>query len=215
MKAISTLGAALVMTLVTASSARATTILDVSSALTLTDPIQVGRLSRNGLPQDWSHGEAFPGVINTTTAYHYHAFLVNVGITQFVQIEADSASVNTFVAAYDTSYLPNSAGSPNFGFNVNWLGDAGFSGNLFPGDPAFFQVLVPWNHNLLIVINNSGAGNLGVGDPFHLLVEGFIDTEFTDPPPVPEPATIVLGASGLALITLRSRVRRRRSARAR
>ena len=210
MKSISILATTAVLMLLAATSARATTILDLNGALALADPIQLGRLSRNAIPQDWSGGEAFPGVINATTAYHYHAYLVNVGITPFVQIEVDSNSGNTFFSAYDTAYLPNSAGAPNLGFDTNWLGDAGFSGNPFPGDPDFFQVVVPVGHNLLIVVNNTAAGNVGVGDPFHLTVEGFVDTEFTDPPAIPEPATLLLGASGLAMLAGKSRLTRRR-----
>jgi hypothetical protein len=212
MRTISKLAAMAVLMVLAATAARATTILDLNGALSLADPTQLGRLSRNAIPQDWSGGEAFPGVINTATTYHYHSFLVNVGITPFIQISVDSNSGNTFFSAYDTTYLPNSAGSPNFGFNTNWLGDAGFSGNPFPGDPDFFQVVVPTGHNLLVVVSNTAAGNVGVGDPFHLLVEGFIDTEFTDPPPaVPEPATLLLGASGLAMLAGRWRLKRQRN----
>ena len=208
MKSISMVAKTAVLLLLAATSTRATTILDVTGALTLTDPTQLGRLSRNGIPQDWSGGEPFPGVINTATTYHYHTYLVNVGATPFIQIDVDSLSGNTFFSAYDTSYLPDSAGSPNLGFDTNWLGDAGRSGNPVPGDPLFFQVVVPMNHNLLVVLNNTAGANAGVGDPFHLIVEGFIDTEFTDPAPVPEPATLLLAASGLAVIA-RSRFKRR------
>lgn len=208
MKSISMVAKTAVLLLLAATSTRATTILDVTGALTLTDPTQLGRLSRNGIPQDWSGGEPFPGVINTTTTYRYHTYLVNVGATSFIQIDVDSLSGNTFFSAYDTSYLPDSAGSPNLGFDTNWLGDAGRSGNPVPGDPLFFQVVVPTNHNLLVVLNNTAGANAGVGDPFHLIVEGFIDTEFTDPAPVPEPATLLLAASGLAVIA-RSRFKRR------
>jgi hypothetical protein len=207
MKSFSAFGTLMMVLGLAHGSAQAIPLLDVSGALTLADPIQLGRLSRNGLPQDWSHGESFPGVINPSTAYHYHAFLLNVGETPFIQINVDSVSLNTFFSAYDTSYVPNSAGGPNFGFDINWLGDAGFSGNPFPGDPLFFQVLVPMHHDLLVIVNNTLAGNVGVGDPFHLLVEGFVDSAFTEP--IPEPATAWLACSGLALVALR-RLRRRR-----
>jgi hypothetical protein len=211
MKRFSMLATTAVLTMLAAASARATTILDLNGALALSDPTQLGRLSRNGVPQDWTGGEPFSGVLNTTTTYHYHSYLVNVGITPFVQISVDSNSGNTFFSAYDTAYLPNSSGTGNLGFDTNWLGDAGFSGNPFPGDPDFFQVVVPVGHNLLVVVNNTGGGNVGVGDPFHLIVEGFVDTEFTDPPAVPEPATLLLCASGLATFAGRSRLKRRRN----
>jgi len=207
MKVISTIGRLVVLVLLATDAAHAIPILDISSALTLADPVQLGRLSRNGILQDWAGTELFPGVTDTTTAYHYHVYTVNVGITPFIQVNFDSVSDNTFISAYDTSYVPNSAGSPFFGFNTNWLGDAGFSGNFPPPNPLFFQVLIPVNHNLLLVVNNTAAANVGVGDPFRLIVEGFVDSEYTDPVPVPEPATVFLTASGLALLGLIRRTR--------
>jgi hypothetical protein len=213
MKSIAMFVKTAVLLLLAATSARATSILDVTGALTLADPTQLGRLSRNGVPQDWAGGEGpFPGVLNPATTYHYHTYFVGTGGTPFIQISVDSLSAFTFFSAYDTSYLPNSAGGPNFGFDAHWLGDAGTSGDLVPGDPLFFQVVVPLGHTLAIVVNNTAAGNVGVGDPFHLIVEGFTDTEFTDPTadtpiPAPEPATLLLGATGLAAI---ARARRKR-----
>ncbi len=192
------------LSMLTASPARAAVILDLGSALTTTDPLQLGRLSRNGVPQDWTGSEAFPGVINPTTSYHYHTYTVNVGLTPFIQVLFDSISTDTFVSAYDTSYSPNSAGAPNFGFDVNWLGDPGLSGVFFPGDPLFFQVIEPTNHLLVLVVSETLGSNAGVGDPFHLTVEGFVDTQFTD---VPEPASLLLAGTGVGLTALRRRRR--------
>jgi hypothetical protein len=203
MRAISSVGKLFMVAALAAAAGRAEILFDTTSALTLGDPTQTGRLSRNGVPQDWFGSEAFPGVINTTTTYNYHVYEVNVGDTPFIQVDIDSLSANTFFSAYDTSYSPDSAGSPNFGFDTNWLGDAGSSGDLDGVDPIFFQVVVPENHELLIVVNNTAASNVGVGDPFHLTVEGFIDSNFTDPSTaVPEPTTVFVCGGGLALMAL-------------
>jgi hypothetical protein len=122
---------------------RAELLATFTSTITPGDPTQLGRLSRNGIPQDWSGGEPFPGVLNTTLTYNYTTFTVPIVYLNFVQISIDDPAVTEFASAYTTSYLPNSAGAPNFGFETHWLGDAGFSGNSFGVDPAFFQVVAP------------------------------------------------------------------------
>jgi hypothetical protein len=205
MRSIFRIGTLIAGLVLAASTAQAIPLLDVTGSLSASDPTQLGRLSRNGIPQDWSGSELFPGVINPASSYHYKVYSVNVGLTPFIQISVDSISTNTFFSAYDTAYLPASMAT-------NWLGDMGVSGNLFPPDPNFFQVIAPINHTLLIVVNQTST-TAGLGDPFHLLVEGFLDTEFTDPAPanVPEPTTVFLTATGLAwLASKRARARARR-----
>jgi hypothetical protein len=167
-----------------------------SSALTTADPTQLGRLSRNGVPQDWVGTEPYPGVINTTTTYHYATYTYTATTlldAPYIQIDVDSVSTNTFFSAYAGSYDPAHP-------SVGWLGDAGTSGNFFGVDPLFFQIILPVGESLVIVANNTGGANLGVGDPFTITVEAFADTDFDDPAPVaptPEPSTLVLLGSGL------------------
>lgn len=192
----------LLLALALCATARATLILDVTSAITLADPIQLGRLSRNGTPQDWVGSEPFPGIINPTTPYHYHTYVVDAltaALGPFMQISFDSIPANTFVSAYETSYNPNSAAGGDLGFDTHWLGDAGFSGNSFGVDPVFFQVMVPVGSSMVVVVNTTAAGTGGIGDPFHLLVESFTDTSYTDAPSaVPEPSTY--GLAGALLL---------------
>jgi hypothetical protein len=184
---------------VLASTAAHTAVLATfTSSILATDPTELGRLSRNAIPQDWSGTETFPGVLNGTTVYHYKTFTVNVGAASFIQIDLDDSGTATFGSAYDTAYLPNSAGAPNLGYDTNWLGDAGTSGNFFGIDPLFFQVIVPQNHNLVVVVNDPNAGTAGLGEPFTLTVEGFSDANFD--PPTPEPSTFWIGGACLALL---------------
>lgn len=202
-------------------AASAATLLNVTDTLASTDPTQLGRLSRNGIQQDWVGTEPFPGVINPGTSYFYQTYSVNVGVTSFIQITFDDTGPSEFVSAYVGAYLPDSAGAPNFGLDTNWLGDAGSSGNLSGGGPRSFQVIAAANSNLIVVVNNTTGGvflplNNGT---YNLHVEGFIDQNFDNPPPaVPEPSSRLfltvglLGLTGLAY-SKRPRHSSRRSSR--
>src|SRR5262249_55531002 len=120
------------------------------------------------------------------TTYHYHVYSVYVYDARFVQVISDELSPNIFVSAYLGSYNPASLGT-------NYLGDAGTSENFFDTDPLFFQVPVPAYSTLFIVVNET-VTNGGLGAAFNLLVEGFLDKEFTD---LPEPSTLSLGLAAL------------------
>jgi hypothetical protein len=168
---------------------------DYPSSLGIFSPTgtQLGRLNRNGVPSDWSASKSFPGVFNPATIYNYQVFDVNVGLYPFIQIEFDDPYAAFFASAYLGSYAPANLA-------LNYLGDPGSSGNPF-GNPNYFQVQVPINTELLIVINET-THNGGIGLPFGLMVEGFYDTNFTDATNVPEPSTILLVCAGMALLPL-------------
>ena len=73
-------------------TASATTLLDTTTALTVSDPTQLGRLTRNGIPQDSVHTEAFPGVFNPTITYHYRTFTIpaaSLTAGRYVQVLLD------------------------------------------------------------------------------------------------------------------------------
>ncbi len=198
---------ALLATALAGGSAQALVLFSDSSNITAHgSAAQLGRLSRNGVPQDWAGTEPYPGAINLTTQYFYTTYSIFVGNTPFIQVEFDSDSADTFISAYLGVYNPSNLA-------LNWRGDEGFSGNPFPGSPSFFQVAVPINSTIVIVINNTATGGVGVTDPYGLLVEGFIDTEYNDPRPtvIPEPSTALLAPLALAaLLAARQRRNKRR-----
>jgi hypothetical protein len=103
----------------------------------------------------------------------------------------DSVPGNTFASAYLPPYSPSSV-PPNHGLDVNYLGDAGSSGNYFGTDPVSFEVFVPKFTNFLVVVNTSSP--TGIGQPFTLTVQGFLDDQFTS---TPEPGSLVLLSTGL------------------
>jgi hypothetical protein len=189
--------------------AQATVIFSGSLEIGAGDPTQLGRLSRNGVPQDWSNGEPFPGVINPAVSYHYTTLDLDLGALEagyafggFLQIIFDSTFTTTFLSAYLTSYDPTDLSS-------HWLGDPGTSGNYFGVDPLFFQVVMGSTDHLILVLNESLPGG-GLDLPGLITIEAYSDTEFTDlVRATPEPHVLLLLACGLALLMLARRSPRR------
>lgn len=191
MKMISAFARLLVLTLsLAAAVAHADVLLDTTDQLIAASPTQLGRLSRNGVPQDWGQSEDFPGVVNPASNYHYKTYVVPAGVTRYVQVMLDSSNPNLFVSAYLTSYSPNSAGAPNFGFDTNWQGDAGFSGPTFGVDPTYLNVLVPLNASLVVVVSET-TPSAGLDSDFRLIVEGYTDSSFTSTTAAPASITLV------------------------
>ncbi len=190
-----------------AGTAQATVIYNTTLTLTASDPTELGRISRGGIPQDWSGTEAFggganPPVINPTTSYNYKTVTLDISALEAgytygdkLQITIDSPSANTFLAGYlDTYTAPSSA--------TNWLGDPGTSGNYFGVDPLFFQVTVTAGHQLVLLFAETSGTGLGLNQPANITIEAFKDTLYTDLAPVPELSTWAYALGGLALVPL-------------
>ena len=138
--------------------ANATVIDTETLTLTSADPTQMGRLSRNGIPQDSVRDGALSGrdQDHHVLSLQYTRLrcrgpgvrFLFLSYGGFIQIDFDSTATTTFLSAYLDAYSPSNLAT-------NWLGDAGTSGNFFGVDPLFFQVVVPSAHDLVLVLNET------------------------------------------------------------
>ncbi len=181
-----------------APAARAIPIAAVSSSLLTTDSTQLGRLSRNNIPQTWTGAEPFPGTVNPGSTYFYRTYDYSSGLftgAPYVEITTFEPN-NTFVyffSAYAGSYDPTNKA-------LNWLGDAGFSGNYQNNTGGDFQVILPGNTDLILVVNTTLAARGGTGTPFQFTVDAYADTSYNDPTPIPEPSTFLTLGTGLLAV---------------
>jgi hypothetical protein len=199
---------------VAAVPAQASVILDTGAVTFSPEGTQFGRIARDGEASNWAEPKPFPGVTGAPTPRSYQTFTIDSDVFPFIQILFDDPAAFFVVSAYLGAFAPVNVG-PTYGLATNYLGDPGLSEPF--GFPSFFQIAAPLHSQIVIVITEL-TPNTGIGMPFNLIVEGFLDTEYNDipdyhpPNPVPEPTTSVLFGSGLALSALARRMRSRKRA---
>jgi|SRR6187402_860185 len=189
-------------------SSGAESISSFTTSVTSADSTQLGRPSRNGIPQDWTGTETYPGAINTATTYYFRAISFSTSLftgAPYVEITSfdPNDSVNTFISAYSGSYDPNNRAA-------NWLGDGGYSGNVQTGTGGDFQVVLPVGMDLILVINSTQGGTLGLNSPIQINIDAFADTMYNDPAPAavtPEPGTLLMLSTGILAVAVVARRR--------
>lgn len=175
--------------LIIANAAYGGVILSGSYTWTGSESTQAARLFRDGIASTWAAPKAFPGTFAGTQGYV--TFSVNVGLLSYIEIDfsTTSSGYNSFAAAYLNSYDPNNLA-------LNYLGDPGESPGV--GVPVTFQVIVPANQTLVLAVSTVYGLPAATGTNFSYEVEGFAAA-------VPEPATLLLLAGGLAGLLLLAR----------
>lgn len=191
--------------------------LPLTSFLTTTDPYQNGRLSRNGVPQDFAGDEAYPGVLASSLGllYHYHTYVINVGAANYISISFDNTAsasqLNSFVAAYQSAYYVTAR-------QTSWLGDVG-TASFFNTDVGYMDFVAKPFSQVVLVVNAGSAGNVGVGsaNPFTIYAQASTDASYDNMADIslvaggqviPEPSTLLLLAPLALVVGLKSRRRR-------
>src|SRR5262249_41449845 len=136
--------------LMVAGIAQAGLILDTGAVTFAPAGTQFGRIARDGNASVWGVVKAFPGVTGAPTARAFETFTIHNFDRQFLQISMDDPTASFFDAAYMNSFNPVNV-SPNFGLDVNYLGDPGISQPV--GNPSAFQIIVAANSTVVIDVN--------------------------------------------------------------
>jgi hypothetical protein len=164
-----------------------------SGVLRDTDPTTDTRIGRDGTAATWAAPKPFPGLFGGTGTRAYKAFtLANpYSVDLYLQISLDDLldTGDVFAAAYLGSFDPTD-------LSVNYIGDPGFSPEIF-GNPVTFQVILPVGEQIVLVVNQVNPDPADLPLRFGLLVEKF-KSPFFDA--IPEPSTMALTSVAFAIV---------------
>lgn len=163
-------------------------LLDTTGTIDDTDPTLERRLTRTGLPSDWSWEKDFPGYTGGVGPRLYDLWSFTFAATdpRYLQISIDDPSGLVFSSAHFGAFNPAD-------LSVGYAGDLGATGNPF-GFPGFYQIHVPAAGQLFLLVNRTDIGATLPSYNYGIIVESFYTPNFDE---IPEPATIGLSAAGL------------------
>jgi hypothetical protein len=150
---------ALIVPLLSFSYALADTT-TISDDVTVTDPLQFGRLTRNGMPSVAGTAKPFPGIASTSLFnYDAYTFTNNIGASATVVVTLDELIENSardFSAAYFNDFNPENIAS-------NYFADEGISGD------GSYSFNIPAGFTFVITVSSVIPG--AAGAPYNLTVD--------------------------------------------
>jgi len=166
----------------------------VNGSLDTSDPVQEGRMGRNGLVSGCGTAKACPGILGTgNRRYDVLTFPNGPGaacVTVATTATNSTAGGAIIPVAYLNTYVPPTPGNQGT-ICTNYLGDPG-------GSPAFnatntFSVDVPANQTLVVVVQEANLGQ-AAGSTYTVQVSGLVGNG-TGPGPCSPIANLVNAAS--------------------
>jgi len=161
----------------------------VNGVIETGDPVQDGRLFRDGITSDANAPKGFPGTFGLGEDFRYDTFtffnpLATPGVARVDVLTGLGTGTGIFVSAYLDSYDPNNLA-------LNYLGDQGSSID------NFFTFNIPGLSNFVVVVTDS-VGNSTTSLPYTLTInQPFILAGAV--PPGPSPAPLLLTDAGAIL----------------
>ena len=131
----------------------------IAGVIAAADPLQTGRLIRDGVSSSCDSPKACPGLFNATP-FHYDAYMfTNGNVDACVVVQMSTECTGPFTAAYAGAYNPGN-------LCLNYLGDPGQSGT-----NVSYSFFVPSNSVFTVVVHEVAAGTACTN--YTLNVSGF------------------------------------------
>jgi hypothetical protein len=166
----------------------------INGSLDVSDPVQEGRLGRNGLVSGCGTAKACPGPLGTgNRRYDVYSFANGpMAACASVSLTATNTTAggNILSVAYLNNYVPPVVGMTG-NICINYLGDPGGSPAL--NSTATFSVDMPANQTLVVVVEETNLAQ-PAGSTYTLQVSGLVGNG-TGPGPCPPAANLVSAAS--------------------
>ncbi|HYE66275.1 MAG TPA: lamin tail domain-containing protein [Pyrinomonadaceae bacterium] len=140
-----------------------TQVTSIQGSIASNDPVQIGRLHRNGIPSHWEVAKQFPGLHKTSSGvldnsprrYDSYSYTNTSGAVAHIRVtlvgHCSDQDNEIQSAVYLNSFNPQDIGA-------NYLADGGQSPTV---SPVVYSFSVPAGATYIVVVNESGSAGCG------------------------------------------------------